>query len=180
MKSCRRSTLALTMGVVLFGGLLLLSKFPVTSIPRYQYHLDESENLSPEVATTSGAYIDQTALEKAQELVVQQKQIPLADDAFEQWNILENSQAGYRFAYPAGFHSEPEYGKIELTPPDQKGKLVVYIRGDSFDVKFLDDNLDSSQRTMILAAKQLVEETFEFTEQRTVNQADSSDRFRKK
>ena len=164
--------------IIVFIGLFVVFKAPLfnKNVRQRQYRLNKSGLL--ELITIDVAIAEpekQSLVEKISE-PSKQKPIPLAENPFFKWSVLENFDAGYRLIYPAGFTLNYENEAVEIRPPSDRGKIVVYIKDKTFEVKvFLEDA--SGEEDLLKSASQLVKESFEFIDSRGYNLEEVKQRF---
>ena len=151
-------TLLLIIGLLAFFKLPLLNK----NNKQLQYQLQDEGSLKlVNVDVETEAAEKQTAAEKISQSL-DQKNVNLADDPFVKWSVLENFAAGYKLIYPAGFKINYDDDQVELFPPSGSGRVVVYIKDKTFEVKTTLENNTNEEAALLNATRELVKDSFEF------------------
>ncbi len=83
-------------------------------------------------------------------------------DYFPKRGILENSDQGYKFLYPAGYKVVYLKGGVELTPPSNLGKIKVSVKDKIVEITKNTDNLSQDQIQKLNLAEELIRVSFRF------------------
>lgn len=168
-----------TITALLVYCLIVLFKTPFFKEKPKQYQLTAAGVYEKaEIATSSAAVEGQTIIEKTKQVLGKEEVNLVTEDAFEKWAVLENFDAGYKLIYPAGFNIDYEYGKVEIIPPSNSGKVVVYIKNKTFEVKTILENTNNKEEAALLnAASQLIKDSFEFIDSQEYSPEKAKKRF---
>ena len=155
----------LSLGFVLLTSatILFFSKAPVVSLPAKQYQVtDEGQIIKVAASPVATNEAKQSMLDALEDLPAKKDLDIDPEDAFAQWAVLENRQGGYRLIYPYGFNISYDNTIVEVSPPKGEGKITVYVESKSHKVVLDATGVDEKQSQLLLAAKNLITNSFEF------------------
>lgn len=123
-----------------------------------------NRNAPSKKAVESQSNLDSTseATEKLKEVYEKEKGISLGEFA-PRYSIFENTDYGYRFAYPVGFSYQWNRESVAIIPKSNKGRITVTGKNGTFDVKVDSSGTSEKEAEIVQAAAEFIRQTFEFT-----------------
>ncbi len=100
---------------------------------------------------------------------------PLGNDFSPRFSVFEDSQLGFKIAYPVGFVATSIGNGVLIRPEQGGGTISVTVNNGSFDVKVDKSGLDAKQADILDTASVFVRDSFQSTNAGSGKQ--SKDRF---
>lgn len=156
-KSKGKSILFVSTALIVIS--LIILRVPIVNDTKKQYVVKETgvgKILSSENDAKSKKSIAEAAREQMRGEDILDK------DPFARWAILENHKGGYKIIYPYGFNIKYTDTRIIVAPPSGGGKITVVISNGSYNVNLDQQGAGGEQSKVLLAARKLIEDSFEF------------------
>ena len=119
---------------------------------------------STQPEATASALNTETS-ETLKEVYEEEKGIPLGDFV-PRYSTFENSDYGYRFAYPVGHDYIWNGNVVEILPKSGKGKIIVSAQGTHFEVRIESQGASDEELAILNLSADFIRQTFEFTNTR--------------
>lgn len=138
------------------------------------YFVFEGSN-KPLESSSEEEQVGATLEAKLKEVYEKRAGISLGDDFSLRFSVFEDSQLGFKIAYPVGFIANSTNNGVIIKPAQGGGNITVTVNNGSFEVTTNKEGLDKIQAEIIDDSGIFIRESFEFINQQNSEQV--KDRF---
>lgn len=176
-KSSKKQELKVPNLAIIFAISILVLLFAYIGIQKS--HRETQNPNNPPIQTNNP---DKKEASQASKAAVELKKVyekqsgtKLSEDFSGRYSIFEDSNLGFRIAYPVGFTASSTGNGVSVKPESGGGSINVVVNNGSHEVTSNKNGLDEKQTEIIETTSNFIKDSFELTEGQ--NQEQLKDRF---
>lgn len=153
MKKAKQSDGYLVFAILIIALVLIIAS--VVKNKNFEKSLNEGS------VSGSSEKVENDSLENLRKVYEEEKNISL-DNVEPRFDVYENSDLGFRLAYPVGYELNDLGGGVEIVSKSKKGKVIVTVSGSDYEVKVESGGVSDKDARILNNVAEFVESSFEF------------------